>query len=172
MAWTTPHTWEDNELVTADLLNTHLRDSLNALKAPPTDHHECDEASDYTTTSTSFVDVDGTNLALTITTTGGDVLVHFHASMMHSNAGRIYFDVAVDGNRIAGDDGILGGVASNSAGAPVTWMTFTRLITGLSVGEHTFKLQWKTSGSTAKLFAGAGTSNGDVHPQFWAREVS
>ena len=31
MSWTAPKTWEDNELVTADLLNTHLRDNLEFL---------------------------------------------------------------------------------------------------------------------------------------------
>lgn len=30
MAWTTPRTWVTGELVTAALLNTHLRDNLNA----------------------------------------------------------------------------------------------------------------------------------------------
>jgi hypothetical protein len=173
MAWTTPKTWNVDELLTAANLNTHLRDNLNALKAPPTAHYECDEASDYTTTSTSFVDVDGTNLALAITTGGGDVLVHFHAAVMHGGSGRIFFDVTVDGDRVAGDDGIIGGyVVNSSSGYPTAYMTFTRLITGVSAGEHTFKVQWKTSGATARLFAGAGTSWGDAHPQFWVREVS
>jgi hypothetical protein len=31
MAWTTPRTWVAGELVTAALLNAHLRDNLNAL---------------------------------------------------------------------------------------------------------------------------------------------
>ena len=31
MAWTTPRTWVDGELVTAALMNTHLRDNLNAV---------------------------------------------------------------------------------------------------------------------------------------------
>lgn len=173
MAWTTPKTWNVDELLTAANLNTHLRDNLNALKSPPTGHYECNEAADYTTTSTSFVDVDGTNLALTFTTNGGDVLVHFHASVMHTASGRICFDVAVDGNRVAGDDGMIGGyVPVSASGYPMVQMTFTRLLTGLSAGEHTFKLQWKTSGATARLYAGAGTSWGDLHPQFWAREVS
>ncbi|HVO70081.1 MAG TPA: hypothetical protein VMT24_08550 [Aggregatilineaceae bacterium] len=173
MAWTTPKTWNVDELLTAANLNTHLRDNLNALKAPPTDHYECDEASEYTTTSTSFVDVDGTNLALTITTSGGDVLVHFHASVVHTNNGKIFFDMTLDGSRISRDDGFLGGYVSN-AGAGNTassWMSFTRLVTGVAAGEHTFVLQWRTTASTAKLFAGATTGQ-DVHPQFWAREVS
>jgi hypothetical protein len=31
MAWTTPRTWNPGETVTANLLNTHLRDNLNTL---------------------------------------------------------------------------------------------------------------------------------------------
>lgn len=33
MAWTTPRTWVTSEVVTASLLNTHLRDNLNFLKS-------------------------------------------------------------------------------------------------------------------------------------------
>lgn len=32
MAWTSPRTWVAAELVTAALLNTHLRDNLNAIQ--------------------------------------------------------------------------------------------------------------------------------------------
>lgn len=32
MAWTTPRTWVDGELVTSTLLNTHIRDNLNWLR--------------------------------------------------------------------------------------------------------------------------------------------
>ncbi len=159
--WTTPKTWAVDELVTASDFNTHIRDNLNALKAPPSAHYELDEASDYTTSSASFVDVDATKLALTITTNGGDVLVHFHGTVLYD----AYFDVAVDGTRVGGNDGML---CFTGSAIPVS---FTRLITGLSAGEHTFKLQWKTTG-TCHLYAGAGTSGRDLHPQFWAREVS
>jgi hypothetical protein len=167
MSWTTPRTWTADELVTATMMNTHIRDNLNALKSPPSDNYECDEASDYTTTSTSFVDVDGTNLELTITTNGGAVLVHFHG-MFYTNGARLWLDVDVDETREGGDDGIIG--AWQTANFAVT---FSRLITGLSAGEHTFTLQWKVASSgTATLYAGAGTSNADMHPQFWVREVS
>lgn len=33
MSWTTPRTWVSGELVTASLMNTHVRDNLNALRA-------------------------------------------------------------------------------------------------------------------------------------------
>lgn len=170
MAWTTPKTWAVDELVTASMMNTHLRDNLNALKAPPTAHYECDEASDYTVTNTSFEDVDSTNLALTITTHGGDLLVGFCGSLSHSvNWSPVYFNVALDDTNEAGDDGITFALVSSAGGQPVS---FVYLITGVSAAEHTIKLRWKVSTGTATLFAGAGTSGADVHPQFWVREIS
>ena len=168
--WTAPKTWATGELVSASNLNEQVRDNLLVLKDPPSDNYEVDEGSDYTTTSTSFVDVDATNLALTITTQGGDVMVHFHGGMVRAAASGVYisFDVDLDGARIGGDDGITGVTQYDDYHN----VTFTRLITGLAAGEHTFKLQWKVHTSTGYLYAGAGTSNRDLHPQFWAREVS
>ncbi len=173
MSWTAPKTWEDNELVTADLLNTHLRDNLDALKSPPTAHFEANEASDYTTTSTSFVDVDGTagKFNLTITPSGSEVMVGFQGCVDNSGGNGISFDVDVDGGRVGGDDGIAR--VRGSSAADMHMVSFTRLVTSLEARvPHTFKLQWKVGASTGYLCAGAGTSTKDLHPQFWVREVS
>lgn len=35
MGWTTPRTWSPGETVTASLMNTHVRDQLNALEPRP-----------------------------------------------------------------------------------------------------------------------------------------
>ncbi len=168
MTWTTPKTWQVDELVTAADMNTHIRDNLNALKSPPNAVYTPDETGDYTTQSGSFEAVDATNLALTLTTNGGDLLVHLHATVKNSASARIYFDVTVDGTRVAGDDGIIATALSDSPEV----VSFTRLVSGLSAGEHTVTLVWKVSAGTATLYAGAGTSGLDLHPQFWAREVS
>jgi len=37
MAWTAPRTWTDTELVTASIINTHVRDNLNLLKTSISD---------------------------------------------------------------------------------------------------------------------------------------
>lgn len=166
MAWTTPKTWVNNEPLTASDLNTHLRDNLNALKAPPAAQYTLDESSNYTTTGSSFVNIDGTKLSLTIVTSGGDVLIGFTGSV---NPGGFitYFDVEMDGTRIGGNDGILAVASSNVTPIPLVYLK-----TGVSAGSHMFKLQWKTSGGTTTLYAGAGTASYDLHPQFWVREVS
>lgn len=155
------------ELLTAEDLN-HMIDNIEALKDPPSAEYTANEASDYTTTSASFVDVDSTNLSLTITTAGGDVMVGFHGGV-EANGGTnplVHFEVLVDGVQHAGNDGIIFTRLVN-----LRIISFVRLITGLSAGSHTFKLQWKVNGGV-KLYAGAGTASHDVHPQFWAREVS
>lgn len=165
MTWTTPRTWSTGELVTASLLNTHLRDNLDALKNPPSASYLADESANYTTTSTSFVDVDATDFSFTLDTGGGDVLVTFNGVV--GGSGTVFFDVEVDGVRFAGDDGI-----TRTINGSTHALSFVILVEGLAAGSHTFRLQWKVSASTGTLYAGAGTSNFDVHPQFWAREVS
>ena len=167
--WSSPKTWSVGELVTASLLNSHLRDNFDFLKTPPTALYILNESGDYTVTSTSFVNVDGTKLALTITTAGGDVLVGFCGSILQS-AATVFFDVEVDGSRTAGDDGLCA-VTPFSASARALATCF-KLIQGLAPGLHTFKLQWRVNSGTGTLLAGAGTANGDIHPQFFVREVS
>ena len=167
MAWTSPKTW-GSEVLTSSDLNTHLRDNLEALKDPPSDNYEADESSDYSTTSTSFVDVDATNFNFTITTTGGDVMVGFSGRVANAS-GYVHMDVDLDGTRIAADgtDGIV-----SSPNATAQHASFVWLVTGLSAGSHQFKLQFKCNSGTAVIYAGGGTAQRDSLAQFWVREVS
>ena len=57
MAWTTPKTWTIGELVTADDLNTHLRDNLSHLKVAVNDDGKIPALS-----STYIADLSGLNL--------------------------------------------------------------------------------------------------------------
>jgi hypothetical protein len=158
-------------LATASLLNTHLRDQLDFLKAPPTGNKTLNEAANYTTNSTSFVDIDSTNLSLTINTAGGDVLIIFTGTFSHNTAGgRVFLDVSVDGTDMFGDDGLVthGCETANRQYA----VTLVAWKLSLSAGSHTFRLRWRTNTGILTLYAGAGTSLGDVHPQFVVREVS
>lgn len=178
MAWTTPQTWVDGNVLTAAELNEQVRDNLNFLFSKPGDNYVMNEAADYTTTSTLFVDVDATNLALTITTGGGDVLIWFNGVMSGTGTpSYLSVDVLLDGSRLAGDDGILtlgsnnNGIISQYQGDKWQNMGFAYLKTGLSAGSHTFKLQWKVSTGTATLYAGAATTYFDIHPQFGVKEL-
>lgn len=166
--WATPRTWSTGELVTATLLNTHLRDQLTAIKTPASFRCIIDEASNYTTSSTSFTDIDATNLSATITTGGGAVMVFFMGTVVNSGASRIYFNIDVDGSPVAADDGLIFGTATAFYGP----FTLAYLVTGLSAGSHTFKMQWKAAANTNTLYAGAGTATADTHPTFWGVELA
>jgi hypothetical protein len=170
MAWTTPKDWTTDELVTASDMNTHVRDNLNHLFSPPGDNYECNESSDYSAAPSSFADIDSTNLALTLTPSGDTVMIGFHGNISKTT-GRVFLDVAYGtSSRVGGDDGVI----CTSNGADREPVSFVRILTGLTPDtECTFKLQWKVSntGDNATLFAGAGTTNGDLHPQFWVREL-
>lgn len=169
MVWNDPMepSWDVGDALTSADVKKYLRDNLLALKEPPTDSYVLDETADYTTTNTQFVDIDSDELALQIHTKEGDVMVHFHGTVNIS--GSVYFDILVDESREGGDDGIVR--YTNNTTQPQV-VSFTRLITGLAEGVHDFVLQWKVASGTATLYAGAGTNNLDVHPQFWVREVS
>ena len=173
--WTTPRTWADNDLVDAADLNEQLRDNLEWVKAviDNGDSYECDEASsDYTTTSTNFTAVDSTNLRLTITTNGGDVLVGFCGSITTTSAGyRIFLDVKLDDDYLGNDDGLLAKSIASGLGDTPHPASFVYLVRDLETGEHTFELHWKVTAGTGKIHAGAGTTNADLHPQFWVQEV-
>lgn len=103
MAWTTPKTdWTIGELVAASEMNA-VGENLTVLKNPA--------MSVYTTTAeisartnSEFADVDSTNLNLTITTTGGNVLAHFDGVMVRGSSDtESCLDIAVDGVRIGGN---------------------------------------------------------------------
>jgi hypothetical protein len=172
MPYTTPNTaWVAGDPALYTDFN-RIEGNIAALKSPPADSFKLDSAN-YTTTSTSFVDVDSTNLSFTITTAGGDsvVEVHFHATVINATISqKVFFDVDVDGVRHGGDDGLI--FVKQDASNDNYPLAFTRRIEGLSAGSHTFKLQWKVDGGTGTIFAGAGSAGTDIHGQFWAKEAN
>lgn len=126
-----------------------------------------DNGADYTTTSTSFVDIDGTNLVITATISSGKAKITFSGTA-NNLSGSMAFDISVDGTRYCsgGNDGILV-VGANST----TNVSFSVTVTGLSVGSHTFKPQWRASASTAHLYAGSGTAAQDLLVNFEVEEI-
>jgi len=178
--WTPPKDWQTGAVVTAAEMNTYISNNLLALKNRVSAQYRLAEATDYSTTSTSFVDVDATRLALTLETTGGHLLVGFHGVVRTFNGMGVYFDVDIDGTRVGGDDGITMTEANETYSAQN--LSFVRLVTGIEAGSHTVKLQWKKATSTANavvLYAGGSshistvgqTVEGMMHPQFWVLEV-
>ncbi len=159
MAWTTPKTdWATGELVAASDMNAIGENlaALDTVRETVAAHTMTEDIA--ITDQREFVDADSSNLNLTITTAGGDVLVHFHGEVRLSGRAGCRFDIAVDGIRQGGDDGIGEARTWNSA---YTIASFSRLIQNLSAGSHTFKLQVKSGGSV-NMRRGA---------QFWVREI-
>lgn len=126
-----------------------------------------DNGADYATTSNTFVDIDGTNLVITMTITGSCVLVLFTCSAQSAGGVTPGFDILVDGVRYgaAGTAGLFGW---SGAAGPVG---IAILITGLSPGSHTFKPQYHTTAATTvTVRAGAGGAT-DFVPSFAAVEL-
>ncbi len=158
MAWTSPRTWTTGELVTAAIMNTHVRDNLNALFSPPSDSSTL--TTNISTTNTSFENATG--LTATLTTAGDTVLIGFIGTLDHTVASAtIELDIDIDATREGGTDGIISVETEKESNASFTWRA-----TGLSAAAHTFQLQWKTTEATATLRA----TNRVV--MFWAAEIS
>lgn len=155
MAWTTPKTnWATGELVAASDMNA-IGENLallgNLQKAVGT------TTARISSTSKIFVDVDSSNLNLTITTSGRDVLVQFSGTVNHDGGAKGRYDVEVDGTRLGGVDGLRWDTEHNGM-----VLTFSHLVQNLSAGSHTFKLQWRTHGGTLNIYP---------YSQFWVREI-
>jgi hypothetical protein len=134
------------------------------------DETTLDESSNYSVSTTSFSNVDGTRLMLNITPGNkaqtGQALIGWHGNVVIPGGQRGFFNLNVNGTLNAANDGII--FADPGASAGTLPISFTRLVTGLNVGTlNTIALSAKVTGGTMTVFAGAGTSNADVHPQMW-----
>lgn len=129
-------------------------DASNAVWAALASGRALLTAGGYTTTSTTFVDVDATNAIVTITTGARRCLIVFSGLVDNLTADAYTsFDVAIDTVRQGGSFGLVWvreNPASNRANP-----SFSYLSAALSAGAHTFKLQWRVSAGTAELAADA-----------------
>lgn len=168
MAWTTPPTWATNDIPSATDLNNLLRDNANyLLSGRPNNQVLRDNGANYTTTSTSFSNVDGTNVSITLTVISGKVLIWFNGGASNG-AGSTFFDVTVDGTRVG--SGFTGGlcIQSQTFSSPVGFFVE---VTGLSAGSHIFNLQWRVNANTGVLRAGSGAGTDDIALVFGVTEI-
>jgi len=160
MVWTEPAEWEVGDVLTDERLNEEIRDNLLALKDPPNALYTL--AGNYTTTSTTFVDVDGTNLALTVTPAGTKVIIILNLVLEHDTSLAITtFDILKTGVSISPGALGIGSVRHQNTTNPSKLIPFTRVltVTGLTANTSvTFKLQWKTSGGTATIMGATALS--------------
>jgi hypothetical protein len=110
-------------------------------------------SSNFSVSSTSFADVTG--LSITLTTLAGEaVMVTLNGFIYNSgSANACYINLLVDGT-IYGDatNGLLETGGPTGVVGPIC---FSRMITGLTAGSHTFKIQAKRDTANCTIYANA-----------------
>lgn len=139
--------YSTGHLVTASEFNA-IGTRLDALESA-SDNYVYDshsQVSTYSINSPTMVDIDATNLAVTITTAGGDIYVEFSGAVLScpsAVSGDLdIFDVS--NNAVMGLE-----VRYNSSGVYYGPVYLRGYVTGLSAGSHTFRLRWKRGGASA-----------------------
>lgn len=162
MSWSTPRTWA-SELIDATIMNTHIRDNLNALKDPPgavsyvsARDYQVDTSGAWSNVDTGDVDA---HFRHTLTVADDTVSVRFAGQVqLVANAARVGFGVSVDGTDYFPASGICyiagGGVTTISAA--VFPVGFEVVLTGITAGSHTFRLTWFGTHTATKILATAG----------------
>jgi hypothetical protein len=103
----------------------------------------------YSTSSTSYVDIDGTNLSLTLTTGAHRCMILFSASMYGDPSNNeCYIQLDIDGN----DVGEGHGIAELLLGSNQETKSIVFVTEPLSAASHTFKLHWKMSAGTGYIY--------------------
>jgi hypothetical protein len=158
---TNPVTLPNNSVATTQaaddnstkLATTAYVDTGLGTKAGIKTHGQTEITAIKSTTNTSYEDVNG--LSVTITTTGGDVLVIMSSNAVWANGAAIeYFKAVLDNTTSSGESFCRDvGALENSTVGHFSW-----LFTSVSSGSHTFKIQWKTTTATAKLNTRDGTN--------------
>ena len=146
--YTTPRTWTAAELVTASIMNTHVRDNLDYLKARPVARFADLDGTVANTTSTSFVDLTGASVS--ITTSGSSRLLILAQGVWSVNADltTAYAAVLIDGTNQG--DATLGNLHNQMriAAMQTPWTIAFVTSAAVSDGAHTVKLQYRVSANT------------------------
>lgn len=121
-----------------------------------TQSSQAEGTSNITTTSASFVDM--TNMSVTLTILTGKALLMFSAAVGNStDTGDVVLRFDIDGT--SQEHTI---IVSGAGGKPADWTdpaSMQFLVTGLSAGSHTFKVQWHRG------TGGIAASNGATYPR-------
>lgn len=160
--WTTPKTWSVDELVTAPMLNTHLRDNLGYLFARPAAQSVQTSGAPYGIPSTSYVAVDSAALRLTLTTASGRVLIGLVATLSGNATLFAGFRVNID----SGARYEAWGDSLQVLVTPIIAPLPPLLVAGLSVGAHTFTLEAKVAANNVSIHRSA-----ERPLRFWVMEV-
>jgi hypothetical protein len=142
--WTAPKTWIEEEHVTADELNTHMRENMTFLRNRPYDDVTLGSVA---TSSTSFVELTGSDA--TVVSQGGNFIIFANGTSSNTNVTATFYDLAIDGTRVG--DATIGltshstPVANYTDNIGLVWFTETPL----SAGSHDLSVHWKVGAGTA-----------------------
>ena len=109
-------------------------------------------AGDYQTTSTSFVDIDPSNLSISLTTGASWVQLLLAGSIYVSSYQYGLVDFTIDGERQGQAKGVQQIQPSYTQDIQIAWLT------QVSAGTHVFRPQWRVGGGTATLYASSAQS--------------
>lgn len=123
----------------------------------------------YTTSSTSYAAIDGTNLVFTKTTGAHRVkmgcVVHVVSGATANQ--QIYLDVKIDGVQQGGATGLFGFRNANDTTQRRWNGSFVFMTDVLTAGSHTFEFGWLVGSGTATIVGDGTNSIG----QWWVEET-
>ena len=137
MAWTTPRTWVDGEIPNQGQFNEQIRDNFNAL------YERTIAAAAARATATAVTTPNGTTadiLSVTLTTTGGDVMVFFTTegnTGTGSAGGTLSFFTKLDN----GADVLAYRFTGRHIDELNETSNFFRVLTNVPAGEHTITVR-------------------------------
>lgn len=145
--WTAPRTWTAGEIVTAALLNQHLRDNLEWLAVRGLTPTSDLDGTVGNTSSSSFTDI-GSSFEITTVKSNAVVLSVCWGTAVQGNTVDVYnvtlnFDGTNLGDSSRGCLELVGGTSHHHSFA------ILRIHTVASAGAHTLKLQARRSSGTS-----------------------
>lgn len=136
----------DGTIATADLADGTVTTAKVAAGAVTQSGLAVGSSSGPTTTSTSYVDL--ADLAVTLTTGGGDLLVWASGSFQNSGAVTPqYLALALDGAAEVAEQ-----LATVAGAGYAVHLHCVHRFSGVSPGAHTVKARWKVGGNTGTAF--------------------
>lgn len=165
MAWTTPATWTAGQVVGASDLNAQIRDNETyLLSGRGIGNLWWTSTGTITVNSATFVDVDATNLKMTLLINSGRVMGWWSAAMNATNTGnnvKAWVNTRLDDTTddASGTNGAV--ILQQAASANYTPVFVPFAFTGLSQASHFVKLRGRHDGTAgAGLRITSGTDNG------------
>lgn len=154
MAWISPPVWSAS-LVTVTAFNQYVRANMIALKDPPSGlsyvsgrDYQIAGLNAFTAVDTALVDG---HFQHTIALAGSVAKVEFFGSLHPKvNAGQMAWNIAVDGTDYFPSPGI-GYSDLTALSANILPVAFSFMLTGLTPGSRTFRLDWSGTHTAIKL---------------------